>query len=136
MPCGSVPQATPETYPYDVTCLEEDASGEFDWCKECSRLIEYFKTDNQVPNYISVNVANHPYYYHGPPAKWLAQCELQIGLKQSAIYGVVDRTSVAQAAASIVKQYCVGSTDTLAGSYPRRLCSTARGNGKSDSDGQ
>ncbi|MDI1493470.1 MAG: hypothetical protein OHK93_005260 [Ramalina farinacea] len=98
------PQKTPEPDPYDVTCLEEDTSGDFDWCKECSQLIDYFKTDNQVPNYISVNVANQPYYYHGPPAKWLAQCELQIGLKQRANFGVVDRVTVAQAATSIAQR--------------------------------
>ena len=101
------PQANPELNAYDVTCLEEDTSGDFDWCKECSQLIEDFKTDKQVPNYISVHLGNQPYYYHGPPAKWLAQCELQIGLKQGATFGVVDRTIVAQAAASIVSRCLV-----------------------------
>ena len=101
------PQTTPIEFPYYITCLEIDISGDFDWCKECPQLIEDFKTDSQVPDYISVSLGNQPYYYHGKPARWLAQCELQIGLKQSAVFGIADRIDVAQAATSIVSRCLV-----------------------------
>lgn len=106
------PQKTPDPEAYDVTCFEEDTSRDFGWCEECSQLIEDFKTDNQVPNYISVNLDNQPYYYHGPPAKWLAQCELQIGLKQGATFGIVDRIIVARAATSIVSRCLILDPET------------------------
>lgn len=100
-------QATPQlNATYEITCLDKDTSGDYGWCAECTQLIADFGTDAQVPKFISINRDNQPYNYRGPYGKQLAQCVLELSLKQGAVFDVTGRSDVAKAATAIVSR-CV-----------------------------